>query len=107
MARGIDVDGITHVINYEMPTTSDNYVHRIGRTARAGAHGVALALCDVAEVPQLNEIQRATGSSMTIIENHSYHSEAVALLYSGNPNRAKPKARSGWRSFRPRSRVMS
>jgi ATP-dependent RNA helicase RhlE len=105
MARGIDVDGITHVINYEMPTTADNYVHRIGRTARAGAEGIALALCDVAEVPLLNEIQRSTDSKLTIVEDHPFHSSAVAMMFSGHPDKPKPKGRSGWRSFRPRGRM--
>ena len=45
-ARGIDVDGVTHVINFELPDEPESYVHRIGRTARAGASGVALSFCD-------------------------------------------------------------
>ena len=52
-ARGIDVDGVTHVINYELPHEPESYVHRIGRTARAGAAGVALSLCDASERGQL------------------------------------------------------
>ena len=45
-ARGIDVDGITHVINFDLPNVPESYVHRIGRTARAGAAGIALSFCD-------------------------------------------------------------
>ena len=45
-ARGIDIDGITHVINYELPNDPENYVHRVGRTARAGAKGIAISFCD-------------------------------------------------------------
>ena len=51
VARGIDVDGITHVINYELPNEPESYVHRIGRTARAGADGIALSFCDSNELP--------------------------------------------------------
>jgi ATP-dependent RNA helicase RhlE len=57
-ARGIDVDGVSHVINYELPHEPESYVHRIGRTARAGAAGVALSLCDASERGQLRGIER-------------------------------------------------
>lgn len=57
-ARGIDVDGITHVINFDLPMEIDNYVHRIGRTARAGASGIAISLCSPEERGRLAEIER-------------------------------------------------
>jgi ATP-dependent RNA helicase RhlE len=57
-ARGIDVDGITHVVNYDMPDTAESYVHRIGRTARAGAEGRAISLCDTTERGSLRDIER-------------------------------------------------
>jgi ATP-dependent RNA helicase RhlE len=57
-ARGIDVDGITHVFNYELPNVPESYVHRIGRTARAGATGVAISLCDGEERAHLRDIER-------------------------------------------------
>ncbi len=57
-ARGIDVQGVTHVINYEMPAEAESYVHRIGRTARAGASGVAFSFCDGSERGQLKSIER-------------------------------------------------
>jgi ATP-dependent RNA helicase RhlE len=57
-ARGIDVDGISHVVNYDMPNEPESYVHRIGRTARAGATGVAISLCDHDEVPYLRSIEK-------------------------------------------------
>ena len=52
-ARGIDVDGISHVVNFDLPNVPETYVHRIGRTARAGAAGVAISLCDREESPLL------------------------------------------------------
>ena len=57
-ARGIDVDGVTHVINYDLPNIPESYVHRIGRTARAGAEGIAISFCDYDEAPFLRDIER-------------------------------------------------
>ena len=57
-ARGIDIPGVAYVINYELPEVPDNYVHRIGRTARAGREGEAIAFCSAEEVDLLNQIER-------------------------------------------------
>jgi ATP-dependent RNA helicase RhlE len=57
-ARGIDVDGISHVINYDLPNIPESYVHRIGRTARAGAEGVAISFCDAEEAAFLRDIEK-------------------------------------------------
>ncbi len=59
-ARGLDVEGLTHVINYELPVEPESYVHRIGRTGRAGASGIALTLCDATERKQLRAIEKLT-----------------------------------------------
>jgi ATP-dependent RNA helicase RhlE len=59
-ARGIDIDRVTHVVNYELPDVPESYVHRIGRTARAGAAGMAISLCDAEEREQLRDIERLT-----------------------------------------------
>ncbi|MFN3744148.1 MAG: DEAD/DEAH box helicase [Hyphomicrobiaceae bacterium] len=67
-ARGIDIDEITHVINYELPNVPESYVHRIGRTARAGAEGVAIALCAPDEREYLRDIERLTGRGLTVID---------------------------------------
>jgi ATP-dependent RNA helicase RhlE len=76
-ARGIDVDGVTHVINYELPHEPESYVHRIGRTARAGAAGVALSLCDTSERGQLRAIERLIRRPLAVeaarIEGHNGH----------------------------------
>jgi ATP-dependent RNA helicase RhlE len=66
-ARGIDVDGVTHVINYELPNEPESYVHRIGRTARAGARGVAVSFCDPAERGYLRDIERLIRRRLTVI----------------------------------------
>ena len=57
-ARGIDVDGITHVFNFDMPTEPETYIHRIGRTARAGAAGTAISFCDNEEKKLLKQVER-------------------------------------------------
>src|SRR5918997_1726338 len=63
-ARGIDVDGVTHVFQYELPNVPEAYVHRIGRTARAGAEGVAVTLCDVTERGLLRDIEKLIKQSI-------------------------------------------
>ena len=57
-ARGIDVTGISHVINFDLPAEAESYVHRIGRTARAGAAGIAIRFCDPSERGVLRQIER-------------------------------------------------
>jgi ATP-dependent RNA helicase RhlE len=66
-ARGIDVDGITHVVNYELPNVPETYVHRIGRTARAGAEGAAISLCDGSERAYLRDIERLTKRAIAVV----------------------------------------
>jgi ATP-dependent RNA helicase RhlE len=65
-ARGIDVTGISHVINFDLPAQPEDYVHRIGRTARAGASGVAISFCDAAEHGTLRAIERMTGVTIDV-----------------------------------------
>ena len=67
VARGIDVDGVTHVINYELPNEPESYVHRIGRTARAGAGGEAFSFCDPSERGYLRDIERLIQRPLTVI----------------------------------------
>ncbi len=73
-ARGIDVDGISHVINYDLPNIPETYVHRIGRTARAGAEGIALSFCDHEERPFLVDIERLAGQHVPRVEKHAFSS---------------------------------
>ena len=67
-ARGIDVDGISHVINFDLPNVAESYVHRIGRTARAGASGVALSLVDRSEIGDLRSIERLIGRRIEVMD---------------------------------------
>ena len=77
-SRGLDVEGITHVINYELPNEAESYVHRVGRTARAGATGVALSFCDAGEKGSLYNIERTINRVVTVIDDHPYHSASIA-----------------------------
>jgi ATP-dependent RNA helicase RhlE len=70
-ARGIDVDGVTHVFNFDLPNVPESYVHRIGRTGRAGASGRAIAFCDAEERPLLRDIERFVKKSIPVAGNIS------------------------------------
>jgi len=88
-ARGIDVDGITHVINYEVPNVAESYVHRIGRTARAGASGIAISFCDIEEKSYIRDIEKLIGQSIPVDREHPYHSEAVEKAHAMSSGKAK------------------
>jgi ATP-dependent RNA helicase RhlE len=85
VARGIDVEGISHVVNFELPNDPTSYVHRIGRTARAGSDGVALSFCDFTEVSMLRSIERLTNNPLTTLDDHPYHSVSISTLGSAAP----------------------
>jgi len=90
-ARGIDIDGITHVINFELPNVPESYVHRIGRTARAGADGIAISFCDRSEKAYLREIERLTRHKIAVAE-HAFR----ALAGEGrNAQAARPTGANG------------
>jgi ATP-dependent RNA helicase RhlE len=76
-ARGIDVDGISHVYNYELPEVAETYVHRIGRTARAGASGSAVALCDSEEKPLLRAIEKLLRKSVPVAAGAVFEKAAL------------------------------
>ena len=71
-SRGIDVEGITHVINYDLPNEPECYIHRIGRTARAGASGIAISFCNAQEKTHLRSIQRLIKQSVAVHDPRSY-----------------------------------
>ncbi|WP_071145030.1 DEAD/DEAH box helicase [Bacteroides ihuae] len=71
-ARGIDVDLLSHVFNYELPNVPETYVHRIGRTGRAGHEGVAIAFCESEELPYLKDIQKLIGKTIPVIKEHPF-----------------------------------
>lgn len=107
VARGIDVDGISHVINFEMPNDPESYVHRIGRTARAGATGTALSFCGAEEIKTLIGIEKLTGKPLTAMEDHPYHSPYIAGLRKRNAAPpAAPVKMKARRATRPRKPVV-
>jgi len=71
-ARGIDVDDLTHVINYEIPNIPETYVHRIGRTGRAGAKGTAFSFCDLDEKAYLKDIHKLIAKNIPVVKDHPY-----------------------------------
>jgi len=73
-SRGLDVDDISHVINFDMPREAETYVHRIGRTGRAGALGTALSFCSYEERGQLNSIERLIRKPVATVEEHPFRS---------------------------------
>ncbi len=107
VARGIDVDEVSHVINYDMPNTPEDYVHRIGRTARAGASGTAISFLSAEEFPTLTEIERKLGSVLAVadLEGFQYSPrqipaedrgiKAPALLWNGTRQRPRSGRRGG------------
>jgi len=71
-ARGIDIDELTHVINFELPNVPETYVHRIGRTGRAGASGIALSFCDAEEKEYLRDIEKLIGLKVPVVTDHPH-----------------------------------
>jgi ATP-dependent RNA helicase RhlE len=76
-ARGLDVTGISHVVNYDLPETPETYVHRIGRTGRAGASGAAVSFCSAEEVKSLRMIERLTRRAIEVGAGHADHTLAT------------------------------
>lgn len=97
-ARGIDVDELTHVIQFELPEVPETYVHRIGRTGRAGSSGIAFAFCDEEEKALLKDIHKVIGKTIPIDETHPYllkeltPQERIREELKNNPNHQKPSS---------------
>ncbi len=77
-ARGIDVDGISHVVNYELPIEPENYIHRVGRTGRAGKKGIAISFCDPSDMRLLRPIEFLIKQKIDVDEDHEYHIDVTA-----------------------------
>ncbi|WP_214071474.1 DEAD/DEAH box helicase [Mucilaginibacter sp. dw_454] len=91
-ARGIDIDELTHVINYEIPNVPETYVHRIGRTGRAGANGIAYSFCDAEELEFIRDIHKLIGKQIPVNEEHPYVMNPLTVSPSAA---AKPKGKGG------------
>jgi ATP-dependent RNA helicase RhlE len=88
-ARGIDIENLTHVLNYELPNEPETYVHRIGRTGRAGASGIALSFCDREEMGLLRDIQKLLGKTVPVVKNHPFQM-AIVLQDAQKKSPKKP-----------------
>jgi ATP-dependent RNA helicase RhlE len=94
-ARGIDIDELTHVINYEIPNIPETYVHRIGRTGRAGASGIAMTFCDAEEIDFLKDIHKLIGKEIPINDAHPYVMSPQSIVANHAASKDKPKGKGG------------
>ncbi|NQX46258.1 DEAD/DEAH box helicase [Paenibacillus tritici] len=91
-ARGIDIDELSHVINFNLPNIPETYVHRIGRTGRAGMSGIAISLCEAEEIPYLKDIQKLIGKTIPEVKDHAYPmSKSNLALLADRPGKAPVK----------------
>jgi ATP-dependent RNA helicase RhlE len=102
-SRGIDIDGVSHVINYDLPNEPESYVHRIGRTGRAGEDGVAISFCDATELEYLRDIQKLIGFAIEVDSDHEFHQDyEVPAVPAPRSKAGAGKSRSSSRRRRPR-----
>ncbi len=94
-ARGIDVEKLSHVINYDLPNVPETYVHRIGRTGRASESGIALSFCDAEERPYLRDIQKLIAHKIPVVEEHPFLN---SIDEDVPPSPAKPQRQQHHRS---------
>ncbi|GAB4370741.1 MAG: DEAD/DEAH box helicase [Deltaproteobacteria bacterium] len=94
-ARGLDIAELSHVVNYDVPEDPGSYVHRVGRTGRAGATGIAVSLCDIPERPLLSAIEKRIGRHLEVVADHPFPS----ILRPGPPTRIGPPRTAGPRPF--------
>ena len=94
-ARGIDIDELTHVINFELPNVPETYVHRIGRTGRAGAKGVAISFCDWSEKIFLSDIQKLIKKPIPVVRSHSFDVPGMHDIIQPTGNSAYGSSRPG------------
>ena len=106
-ARGIDIDDLTHVINFELPEVPETYVHRIGRTGRAGNAGTSFSMCDHEEKDDLRQIQKLIGKNIPITDSHPFPLSAASFApqptaggQSQNNNRRPQQSQNRWNSGR-------
>jgi len=118
-ARGIDIDELTHVINFDLPNVPETYVHRIGRTGRAGASGIAFSFCDAEEKEFLRDIHKLIAKNIPVMEEHPFHmnsnvrptANSGSAGYNRNagqgqrPNNSYRSGNSSWQSNRRTQRA--
>ncbi|MES1221066.1 MAG: DEAD/DEAH box helicase [Bacteroidota bacterium] len=109
-ARGIDIDELTHVLNYELPNIPETYVHRIGRTGRAGASGIAISFCDWSEKVFLTDIQKLIKKTIPVVKGHIFDNSSMHSISqqtnqstSNNNSRSPGKGKRYGRTFSQRA----
>lgn len=105
-ARGIDVDDVSHVINFDLPNEPESYVHRIGRTARAGNSGISFSFCDHEERAFLRDIEKTIRQEIPMIEDHPFHMEGIQIDYGEDPAPQPTQQKKAGKN-RPRSKSKS
>ncbi|NIY75799.1 DEAD/DEAH box helicase [Thalassospira sp. HF15] len=98
-ARGIDVPGITHVVNYDLPQDADSYVHRIGRTGRGSAEGIAISFCEPRDIRLLRNIERLIKQDVGIDEDHEFHAAPPPRSFGAGGGGRGRGGRDGGRGF--------
>jgi ATP-dependent RNA helicase RhlE len=98
-ARGIDIDDLTHVINYDLPNVPETYVHRIGRTGRAGAAGMAISFCDGEERAYLKDIQKLTAQTIPVVSDHPFVMTAAEAAQRPAPPQSRSSRRPSGNGF--------
>ncbi|MBX2898305.1 MAG: DEAD/DEAH box helicase [Cyclobacteriaceae bacterium] len=101
-ARGIDIDELSHVINFELPNVPETYVHRIGRTGRAGASGSSISFCDAEEKAYLKDIQKLIGKQVPVAENNPFPFTGLVPAKVVEAPRQKSTAGAAYRHERPK-----
>jgi len=104
-ARGIDIDDLTHMFNFELPNVAESYVHRIGRTGRAGGEGNAISFCDAEERAYLKGIEKLIGFSIEVVKDHPYplvNENPTPTQKSPRPNQRKSFNKNNQRSVNRR-----
>jgi ATP-dependent RNA helicase RhlE len=101
-ARGIDIDELTHVVNYELPNVPETYVHRIGRTGRAGASGIAISFCDRSEKDFLRDVEKLIRKAIPVVKEHPFvaSSPATTNLITRKPSPSVKSYRNAGESRR-------
>ena len=94
-ARGIDIDELSHVINFDLPEVPETYVHRIGRTGRAGSKGIAISFCSFEEKPLMKEIEKLIKKTIPVVEDHKYPLRENYVVPKSSSNRRPRLSQSG------------
>ncbi|MBK6267436.1 DEAD/DEAH box helicase [Marivirga sp. S37H4] len=102
-ARGIDIDELTHVFNFDLPNVPETYVHRIGRTGRAGNEGIAISFCDIEERTELKDIEKLAGMKIPVVEEHPYTMAPGALTQKILPKQKVAPNKKRWHKTKRRN----